>query len=257
MTETAIIPDTAPHAAADGMAEANPIIHRHRWPVRLWHWVNAVAIIILLMSGLGIFNAHPRLYWGHFGSWPDPAWLELDRFPGWITIPSYYSLADSRLWHLYFALVLAVSLTLFMFYSLIFGHVRRDLHVGLSGWNPKNIWASIRHHVTFRFVGKTESSYNLLQRISYIGVIFVAIPLIILTGMAMSPGLNAGLPWLVDLFGGRQSARSIHFLVAGALALFLIVHLLMVLLANPLQLMRSMITGWLRTAAEEGGAAHG
>jgi thiosulfate reductase cytochrome b subunit len=254
------IPDAAPfdgpipvHPVTGPLPAQSDVILRHRWPVRLWHWINAAAIIILLMTGLGIFNAHPRLYWGHFGSWPDAAWLELERFPGWMTIPSYFSLADSRIWHLFFALVLAFSLTVFMLWSLFFGHIRRDLHIGFSGWNPRNIWASIRHHATFSFVGKAESSYNLLQRLSYVGVIFVAIPLIILTGMTMSPGLNAGLPWLVDLFGGRQSARSLHFIVAGALSAFLIVHLIMVLLANPLQLMRSMITGWLRPAAEEGG----
>jgi Ni/Fe-hydrogenase b-type cytochrome subunit len=227
------------------MPDQSGVVYRHGWCTRIWHWINAVAIIVLLMSGLGIFNAHPRLYWGHEGSWPDPAWLELDRFPSWITIPSYFSLADSRIWHLFFALVLAFSLTVFMAWSLISGHVRRDLHIGWSNWHPRAIWAGIRHHATLKFIGKAESDYNLIQRITYIGVIFVAIPLIIATGMAMSPGLNAGLPWLVDIFGGRQSARSIHFLLAGALSAFLIVHLLMVLLANPVQLMRSMITGWI------------
>ncbi len=240
------LPFSNTHMAAPDIVARPALVVRHGLMTRIWHWVNALAMIVLLMSGLGIFNAHPRLYWGHAGSWPDPAWLELDRFPGWITIPTYYSLADSRMWHLFFALVLAFSLTIFMGWSLLSGHVRRDLHVGLSGWHPKAIWASIRHHITFHFVGKAESRYNLLQRISYIGVIFVAIPLIILTGMAMSPGLNAGMPWLVDLFGGRQSARSLHFLIAGGLTLFFVIHIIMVLLANPIQLMRGMITGRMR-----------
>ncbi len=229
--------------------------YRHRIATRLWHWVNAWAIFVLLMSGLGIFNAHPRLYWGIDGSWPDPAWLELPRFPGWITIPSYFSLADSRLWHMAFALVLAISLSLFMLWALLSGHVRRDLHIGLAAWHPRSIWASIRHHARFTFVGKAEADYNLLQRLSYVGVIFVAIPLIILTGLAMAPGMDAAMPWIVDMFGGRQSARSIHFITAWAIALFIVVHLLMVLLANPLQLMRSMITGWIRPTPDHGPAA--
>ncbi len=238
--------------------QAQPVlIQRHSLLTRIWHWVNAAAIIILLMSGLGIFNAHPRLYWGHYGSWPDPAWLELERFPGWITIPTTYSLADSRMWHLFFALILAFSLMIFMLWSLFSGHIKRDLHVGLSGWHPKSIWASVRHHATLHFVGKAEADYNLVQRFSYIGVIFVAIPLIILTGMAMSPGLNAGLPWLVDMFGGRQSARSLHFIVAGALSVFFVVHIIMVLLANPIQLMRGMITGRMRANAVQEGSTHG
>ena len=229
-----------------GIVPPVPVVYRHGIATRIWHWVNALAIIILLMSGLGIFNAHPRLYWGHYGSWPDPAWLELERFPGWITIPSYFSLADSRIWHLFFALVLAFSLTAYLIWSLLSGHIRRDLHIGLAGWHPRAIWASIRHHTALHFVGRAERDYNLVQRISYIGVIFIAIPLVIFSGMAMSPGLDASLPWLVDMFGGRQSARSVHFIVAGALSVFFVVHMVMLLLANPLQLMRGMVTGWMQ-----------
>ena len=99
--------------AGEGVAKGGALVRRHRLPTRVWHWVNAAALIIMLMSGLMIFNAHPRLYWGEYGANYDHAWLEIDgevAFPGWVTIPSHYSLADARLWHMAFAWVLAAGL---------------------------------------------------------------------------------------------------------------------------------------------------
>lgn len=265
-------------------------VYRHRLPTRIWHWVNAVTLLILLMSGLMIFNAHPRLYWGEYGANPDPAWLAIGStpktgylrvgdwriettgvlgrwtdaageeqtwaFPGWATIPTSYNLADGRRWHLFFAWVLAIGLTLYMLWSLFGGHLRKNLHVRRAEWSPRHIWRDIRDHARLRFpAGEAAARYNILQKLSYISVIFVMLPLMIATGLTMSPGFNAAAPWLVDLFGGRQSARSIHFLVAFGLVAFFLVHIVMVLLAGPVNEVRSMVTGWFRLRPDRGEGA--
>ena len=256
-------------------------VYRHRLPTRLWHWTNAITLLIMLMSGLMIFNAHPRLYWGEYGANADYAWLEIGStpdtgflrvgslkvettgvlgrwtdgdgvqktwaFPGWATIPTSYSLADGRRWHLFFAWALAIALTLYMFWMAIGGHLRKDLHVRRAEWSPKHIWHDIKDHARLRFpTGAAAARYNILQKLSYIGVIFVLMPLMILTGLTMAPGINASAPWLLDLFGGRQSARSLHFIAAWLLVGFFFVHIAMVLLAGPINEIRSMLTGWFR-----------
>jgi thiosulfate reductase cytochrome b subunit len=222
------------------------LIKRHRLITRLWHWANAVALLVLLMSGLMIFNAHPRLYWGQYGAHADPAWLEIGgnekvgfvrigsakvettgvlghwrddagkvqnfAFPNWATLPSAYSLSVARNWHFAFAWVLAIALMLFMLVSLFNGHVQRDLHIRRDEWSPAHIWADIKSHARLKFpTGEAALRYNILQKLSYIGVIFVLIPAMIFSGLTMSPGMDAAWPWLLDLFGGRQSARSVHF----------------------------------------------
>lgn len=260
-------------------------IYRHRLPTRVWHWINAVTLLTLLMSGLMIFNAHPRLYWGDYGANYDRAWLEIGStsdsgylragdlqidttgllgrwtdaegvqktwaFPGWATIPTSYSLADGRRWHLFFAWVLSIGLTLYMLWTLVGGHLRKDLHVRRTEWSPRHIWHDIKEHARLRFPrGEAAARYGILQKLSYIGVIFVALPLMIATGLTMSPGMNAAWPWLLDVFGGRQSARSIHFITAWALVAFFFVHIAMVLLAGPINEVRSMVTGWFRLPPE-------
>lgn len=260
-------------------------VYRYRLPARIWHWVNAVTLLILLMSGLMIFNAHPRLYWGEYGANFDRAWLAIGStaetgylrvgewkidttgvlgrwtnsegvektwaFPGWATIPTSYSLADGRRWHLFFAWVLAIGLTLYMLWTVVAGHLRKDLHVRRAEWSPRHIWHDIKDHARLRFPkGAAAARYNVLQKLSYIGVIFVLLPLMIATGLTMSPGFNAAAPWLLDLFGGRQSARSIHFIAAWLLVAFFLVHIVMVLLAGPVNEIRSMVTGWFRLPPE-------
>lgn len=276
--------------ASDFEAPAVPArVYRHRLPTRIWHWVNALTLLILLMSGLMIFNAHPRLYWGQYGANYDHAWLAIGAtettgflrigtlrvettgvlgrwtdkdgveqtwaFPGWATIPTRYSLADARRWHLSFAWVLAIALTLYMLWSAFGGHLRKDLHVRRGEWSPRHIWQDIKDHARLRFpTGEAAARYNILQKLSYIGVIFILLPLIVATGLTMSPGFNATAPWLLDLFGGRQSARSIHFIVAWLLVAFFLVHIAMVLLAGPLNEVRSMLTGWFRLPKARGEA---
>jgi thiosulfate reductase cytochrome b subunit len=266
------------------------LVYRHRLATRIWHWVNVVALTVMLMSGLMIFNAHPRLYWGQYGANPDPAWLEIgsrgDRgfarvgpvevattgvlgvwqdkagatqrraFPHWATIPSSYSLADARIWHLAFAWVIALGLLGFMMVSLLNRHFQRDLTIARDEVRPSHIWQDIKDHARLRFpTGAAALRYNILQKLAYAGVIFVLLPLIVLTGLAMSPGLTSGWWWLIDLLGGRQSARSLHFIVTAALVVFVIVHLAMVLLAGPFNEVRSMITGRYRLPPDRGDGA--
>ena len=257
------------------------LVLRHRLPVRLWHWLNVVCVFTLLGSGLTIFNAHPRLYWGSYGANYDPAWLEIgsDRqgtsgylrlgelevpttgvlgtferkgrtvtraFPDWLTIPAGYSLADGRRYHFLAAWVFAPALILYLLWSLIGRHARALIPTR-EQLRPAAIWHDIRNHLRLRFPhGEAALSYNFLQRVSYAGVVFVLLPGMVLTGLTMSPDLNAAWPVLLDLFGGRQSARSLHFIFAMLLALFILVHLLMVVLAGPIREIRSMLDRRMR-----------
>ncbi|MFN3676409.1 MAG: cytochrome b/b6 domain-containing protein [Sphingomonas pseudosanguinis] len=225
-------------------ADRPRVIRRHGVVTRVWHWVNAVAVLILLGSGLGISNAHPRLYWGRYGANFDPAWATLPRFPSWLTIPANYNLAISRRWHLLFALVLGFGLLAYMIGGLVTRHFQRDLRIRGRELRPAALWADLKHHLAFRFHDPRDPrAYNLFQKLSYALVLFVALPLAILTGIALSPGMNAAWPWVLEILGGRQSARSIHFITASLLALFTIVHLVLVILAGAGNEVRSMITG--------------
>lgn len=261
------------------------VVRRHRLSTRIWHWVNALALLILLMSGLMIFNAHPRLYWGEFGANFDHAWLEIGQrgnagmlrigtwqidttgwlgiwtdqdgvvrrraIPYWATLPSRYSLADGRIWHLAFAWVLALSLLGYLLWSLVNGHLRRDVHITRKEWRPAHIWRDMKDHARLRFpTGAAALRYNVLQKLAYASVLFVLLPLMIVTGLAMSPGTDAWAPIVTELFGGRQTARSIHFLCAWGLVGFFVVHIAMVVLAGPFNEIRSIITGKYRLPRE-------
>jgi thiosulfate reductase cytochrome b subunit len=233
------------------------LVRRHSLVTRLWHWTNAVTLAIMLMSGLMILNAHPRLYWGHYGANADAAWIEFSNmdevaFPGWITIPSTYSLADARLWHLAFAWILVLALAGYLIWALFRGHLKRQIVPRPAELSPAHLWHDIKQHARLRFpTGAAALHYNVLQKLAYAGVLLVLLPGVILTGMTMSPGLNAAMPWLVDLFAGRQSARSIHFLCAAGLVAFFFAHIIMVVLAGPINEVRSMLSGWYRLPAEK------
>ena len=223
------------------------LVKKHRISTRVWHWVNAVAIILMLMSGMMISNAHPHLYWGHYGANLDASWFDPPRFPGWLTIPSTYNLALARHWHLFFAWIFSVGFLVYLVVSLINRHVQRDLTISRAEIAPKHLIEEVVHHAQLKFpTGAAALHYNTLQKITYVAVLFGLIPLMILTGMCLSPGLSPLTSWAIDLFGGRASARSIHFICAALIALFIVVHLLLVLLAGPYNEIRSMITGKFR-----------
>ncbi len=215
---------------------------RHALSTRLWHWLNALSLVVLFMSGLNISNAHRHLYWGEWGFAPRDAWLHVIRFPGWATIPGYYSLASARDWHVLFAWVFALSLLLFMLTALLNGHFRRDIATRPAEWKPSAVAADIRAHLRLRF-DHAGAQYNFLQKAAYGAVLFVLLPLMIVTGMAMSPGMDAAWPFLSEMFGGRQSARSIHFIVAWALFVFFVLHVVLVLLNKPGKHVAEMFTG--------------
>ncbi|HEX3943472.1 MAG TPA: cytochrome b/b6 domain-containing protein [Rhizomicrobium sp.] len=263
---------------------AAPIsLYRHTLATRLMHWLNALCIFVMLMSGLQIFNAHPRLYWGQYGANADHAALELSAkdlpdgrsrgvlrlghheistngflgvsedasgdaiergFPRWATLPSYQDLATGRRWHFFFAWVLVINSALYFLISFVSRHVQRDLLPTRTQWTPTNIVRDFWDHLRLRLPkGDAARTYNSLQKLAYLVILFIVAPLILATGLTMSPGFDAGYPWLLDLFGGRQSARTLHFICAMAVVLFGIIHVGMVLLAGPFNEIRSMITG--------------
>jgi thiosulfate reductase cytochrome b subunit len=226
------------------------MVKRHSLATRLTHWVNALALALLLMSGLQIFNAHPALYWGDISTFDNPLFAP-GEFPGWATIPSYQSLAAGRQWHFFFAWLLVLNGALYLLFSLVSGHLRRDLVPARRELG--HIGASIAEHIRLRFPkGEEAKRYNVIQQLTYLVVIFGLLPLVVLTGLCMSPQLNAAFPWLPELFGGRQSARTLHFVAASGLFAFFIVHIVMVVLSGLWNNMRSMITGRYRIETGEG-----
>lgn len=275
---------------ARGQRPAKVLVHRHAGVTRLTHWINVLAISLLLMSGLQIFNAHPALYWGAKSTFAHP-WLamlpgerggqpvgvtlvaghmfdttglfgwsgkpgmgEARGFPAWATIPSYRDLADGRRWHFFFAWLFVINGLVYLAMGLVNRHIQRDLWPRAWQLRPAHVWREIVTHAQLKFPkGEEARTYNILQKGAYLAVIFVVLPLMLATGLTMSPGIDAGAPWLLDLFGGRQSARSIHFITATLIVLFVVVHLVMVVASGAWNNIRSMITG--RYAIEvEGGA---
>jgi thiosulfate reductase cytochrome b subunit len=255
-------------------------VRRHSLSVRITHWINAISLCLLLLSGLQIFNAHPQLYFGqqsNFGhswlgmgaygasdglhgvtklgpfSFDTTGFLGASRenntvvargFPNWLTIPSTRYLALGRRWHFFFAWVFAVNGAIYMASGLIGGHLKRDLVPTLDQVRPRHVLHEVWDHMRLRFPkGEEARRYNVLQKGAYLGVVVLLLPVMILTGMTMSPSLDAIFPGLLDLFGGRQSARSIHFITASLLVLFFVVHIVMVVLSGTWNNIRSMITG--------------
>jgi len=256
-------------------------IRRHSAVTRITHWINVLCLSLLLMSGLQIFNAHPSLYWGKYGADADPSWLSIEAidnggatrgvlrignlsitttgilgvsgtgndaaqrgFPAWLTVPSYQDLATGRRWHFFFAWLFVINGLVYTLYGFALGHFRRDLAPSAEEISPRHLKQEIADHARLRFSkGEKARHYNALQKLTYLIVIFVMLPLMLATGLTMSPGIDAGYPFLLDLFGGRQSARSIHFICAWSIVVFVIVHVLMVILSGLLNNLRSMVTG--------------
>jgi len=271
--------DTAAEPVAKG-----PLIYRQSIWTRGTHWIWAICLFFLLLSGLQIFNAHPALYIGQQSGFEfDNAILEIGAFntpegprgrttifgqqfdttgvlgmsgtaerpafvgfPSAVTIPSFRDLATGRVVHFFFAWVFVATMFVWFVASFINGHIKRDILV-----RPRDLAGvprDVADHATLKF--KHGRTYGPLQRISYFAVFFILFPLIVLTGLTMSPTMDAGWPWLLDIFGGRQTARTIHFGVMVLLVTFFIVHIVMVLAAGPINELRSMITGWYRASPD-------
>lgn len=260
-------------------------IRRHGLVTRLTHWTNVLAVLVLLASGLQIFNAHPALYWGETSTFSRP-WVamaaverggefvgltkvggavfettgvlgysgEVRGFPAWATLPGYRSLADGRRWHFFFAWVFAINLAVYLAAGLIGGHVRRDLLPDRDQIRPRRILREIADHARLRFPRGAEAKrYNLLQKLAYLIVVFVLLPMMLLTGLCMSPAFGSVGYGLIELFGGRQSARTLHFLSASAIVLFVVVHLAMVVASGAWNNIRAMVTGRFAVRPEEAG----
>jgi thiosulfate reductase cytochrome b subunit len=215
---------------------------RHALSTRLWHWLNLLCVVVLFMSGLTISNAHRRRYWGDWGFEASQAWLMVPRFPDWMTIPGYYSLAVARDWHILMAWPFALGLLFMWIAMMVNRHFKRDIVTKRREWRPSAIWRDVVEHLKLNF-DHHEGKYNFLQKLAYGLVLGVFLPMMIFTGISISPGMEPTFGWLVDLLGGRQSARSLHFIFAFAIAGFFIVHVLLVILSGPIGQMRDMITG--------------
>jgi thiosulfate reductase cytochrome b subunit len=261
-------------------------VYRHRLPVRISHWLNAPFLIILIMSGLQIFNAHPALYWGDRSDRDRPLlsmWaVPNDRgdlqgvtsilghqfdttgvlgysngmrrgFPDWATIPSGKWLAMGRQWHLFFAWLFVINGLIFIAYALASRHATRDLAPNRN--DVRGIGKSLRDHLLLRHpTGEEAKRYNVLQKLAYVSILFILAPLIVLTGLAMSPTIDTAFPWLLTIFGGRQAARTIHFLACFSFVGFILIHVAQVILTGFFNNIRSMVTGWFTVTHE--GARH-
>lgn len=264
------------------------LVYRHNRITRLTHWVNALALMILLMSGLMIFNAHPHLYWGHTSE-PDKQLLAIGAenhgselrgyvdilnrrldttgilgarqtaqgpsaraFPSWATIPGYYSLAGARRWHFFFGWVFSLAGITYVIYNLFVGHLRKFL---FTPSDAAKVPAMIAYYLKLRKDSPQVGEYNPLQKMAYTSVFILLAPAILLSGMAMSPQLNVAFNWLPAVFGGRQSARTIHFVIAFGILFFVVGHVFMVITQGFFNNMRSMTTGWYREKIPHGGLA--
>jgi thiosulfate reductase cytochrome b subunit len=274
------------------VASAGPVrsyfYYRHKLPVRVMHWINVVALTIMFMSGLQIFNSHSALYWGKSSYDGTPPVLTISSrvdasgkvtgytqvfghefnttgvlgastaadgrvvrsaFPSWLTIPDNKWLAMARAWHFFFAWIFLLNGLAFVLYAIFSRHLARDL--APTGDDIQGIGASIKDHLLFRHpTGEAVKRYNVLQKFAYLIVIFVLLPLIILMGFAMSPMLDSLYAGWVDLFGGRQAARTIHFVVAWLLVGFVLIHVFEVIITGLWNNLRSMVTGRYRVSTE-------
>jgi len=217
--------------------------YRHSLPVRILHWLNVVALCVLLMSGLQIFNAHPTLNWGRSSYSGAPAFFALAHgFPSWMTLPGGRWLAMGRRWHLFFAWIFVVNGLVYVCYSIASRHLERDL--APTRTDLRSIGRSIIDHLHLRHAtGEAARRYNVLQKLTYLFVIFGLLPFVILMGWALSPRLDTVVPGWVDIVGGRQSARTLHFIAAWALVAFVLVHVFEVMISGVVNNLRSMITG--------------
>jgi thiosulfate reductase cytochrome b subunit len=221
---------------------------RHTLLVRATHWITVISFVALLVTGVEILISHPRFYWGEAGNSLMPPLFQIPIPSSRSTVPTGcgFVLPDQNGWsrYMHFEAAWALVLTglVYVICSLWTRHFRKNLFPAPEDRTWRAFRSVIAKHL--RLAPPADSrSYNVLQRVTYLLVIFVLFPLVIWTGLAMSPGLNAAMPWAVNFLGGRQSARTLHFFVSIALMLFLFVHVTMVVLMGFRSRVREMITG--------------
>jgi thiosulfate reductase cytochrome b subunit len=253
--------------ASDSVPSASALESALRHPawVRFSHWIGALSFIVLAISGFMILMVHPRLYWGNVGNDLTPALLELPisnnhRPEGWdqtvvfseidgepVSANRTYSIFNrngfARSLHFLGAWFIVATGVIYLTTGIVSGHVRRSLLPRSEDLAPGNLLRDISSHLRLQFDVRAAAPYGPLQRMAYVLVLFVLVPFMALTGLAMSPAVTAAYPILHEVFGGHQSVRTLHFVGFSALILFLLVHLVMVVLTGFGRQMRGMIMG--------------
>jgi thiosulfate reductase cytochrome b subunit len=233
MAETAYLPGLAAERAEAA------VVPRHSLLVRVTHWIHAISFIGLVISGVGILLAHPRFYWGETGSMETPSLFDLP-LPFMIGGPSGWG----RYMHFQAAWLCVFTGLVYVVSGLFTRHFQNNLVPGKEQRSAREVLRVMWNHLRLRRPGaQEEESYNVLQRLSYLFVVFAVTPLMIWTGMAMSPAITSVFPFFVTSLGGHQTARTLHFFAAVFLTLFLLVHIGMVIFAGLMPRMRAMITG--------------
>lgn len=219
-------------------APATQVIHKG--PVRITHWVNVLTFVALAISGIGILLAHPRFYWGETGFFDMPAAFEL---PFDANLEDLWVRAYGREVHFLAAWIAVLNGTAYLAWGIYARHFQSSFVPNRRQLQWAYIAQVLGRHVRLQNPSEESGGYNILQKTAYTGVVFVLLPAVILSGLTMSPAVTAAFPQLFTLFGGRQSARTIHFIVANALVLFVVIHVLMTYLAGFRRTLMSMITG--------------
>lgn len=217
-------------------------VWRHPLAVRITHWLNVTAVVVLLMSGLNILMAHPHLYWGLKSTFAEP-WIDIPKVPGWLMVPNIRDLATARHWHFLFAWIFVLNGLAYLAYGFLSGRFGKRLwpsRADLGGFG-----ASVVEHARFHFPKDDRArTYNVIQKLTYLAMILVILPMMLITGLSMSPGFNAIGGFLLDIMGGRQSARTLHFISAALIVGFIVIHVGLVFWTGFVNNMRAMITGW-------------
>jgi thiosulfate reductase cytochrome b subunit len=280
---TTVAADALPRAAKDAMGER---VYRHDVIARTTHWLWSLAMLVLVMSGLQIFNAAPYLdasdksnparrvlafsaqnvdgkpagfttILGHrfstthlLGYTDDGAGAEAQRaFPGWLTLPGTQDLADGRRWHLFFAWAMFIAWVTYLISAALRGTLR-DLIMRPIDF--VRLWPMQLYYLRLRKDPPPHGTYNPLQKLTYNIVLFGMFPLLIITGLALSPGVDSALPWLTAVFGGRQFARTWHFTLMLLLLGYFATHIFLVVATGMWNNLRSMITGWYVLGKNDG-----
>jgi len=240
----------------------NPETPRHAALVRVTHWITAVSFFALFITGTAIVFSHPRFYWGEVGNVTTRPLFTVPIPSSRDTVPTIYgfNLPDQNGWsrYLHFQAAWAVVLTgvMYVMASLWNGHFRNNLFPARGERTWRAYWEVIARYLRRAPPEETEAySYNVIQRTAYLTVIFVLFPLVIWTGLAMSPAIDSAFPGIVTTLGGRQSARTLHFFVSAILVLFVAVHLTMIVLAGFKSRVRAMISGRIAAHEERAGVS--